>query len=339
MNSPPLSSRASQNKTFFPRLCLGLGGLVLATLVGCDDTGGQTTGQRTGAPASSVDLPTQWSNELGMHFARIPAGEFQHAGSTETTPPTRIGRAYLIASHEVTVGQFQSFVQSTGYLTDAETDEIRGGFGWTEGGIRQSEDFSWRETGFPQSPDHPVVNVSWNDAVAFARWLSEQDGHHYRLPTEAEWEHACRATAVSRFSLGDSYTQIAGHANIADNALKEILPSLKTDMQVSDNFAFTAPVRSLAPNDWGIHDMHGNVMEWCQDWWDTPSSLGGKLNPTGPESGSFKVVRGGGWSSPAIQATASTRLGLPPHLRDCTCGFRLVVELDITPSPASSKLP
>ena len=119
----------------------------------------------------------------------------------------RITKPFYLGNYEVTVGQFRQFVNATGYKTDAEKDAV-GGWGYTgveERPFKRDPQYTWRETGFSQSDDHPVVNVSWNDAVTFCEWLSRREKKNYRLPTEAQWEYACRAgrgrasiTATSR---------------------------------------------------------------------------------------------------------------------------------------------
>ena len=118
----------------------------------------------------------------------------------------RITKPFYLGVYEVTVGQFGKFVSDTGYKTDAERNkDFEGAFGFNAatGKFEQNKGYSWRQVGFPQGDDHPVVNVSHNDAVAFCAWLSRKEGQTYRLPTEAEWEYACRAGTTTRYYHGD----------------------------------------------------------------------------------------------------------------------------------------
>ena len=113
-----------------------------------------------------------------------------------------------------------------------------------------------------------MCNVSWDDAVAFCRWLSDEQGTTYRLPTEAEWEYACRAGSKTLFSTGDDPNSLQGATNLADTTLRQEEPSIKWAVDWEDGFAATAPVGSFMPNAFGLYDMHGNVWEWCQDMYD-----------------------------------------------------------------------
>jgi len=278
----------------------------------------------------SADLPETEMNSLGMtfHLMRPGHGPSTRLGETprKTSHSSSVAfRPFYVGIHEVTIAQFRTFVEATGYLTDAETDEIRGGLGLVNKVPTQDEPFSWRETGFSQSDQHPVVNVSWNDAQAFVEWLSEKEGRTYRLPTEAEWEFACRGGVYAQFSHGDDPEQLFLVANIADRSFAAEFPQMKGPTQSTDGYAFTAPVGTFAPNPYGLFDMHGNVSEWCSDWW-RPVESRDISNPSRPRNGSFKVYRGGSWLSYPWQATVSHRQFVSPSLRDYTIGFRVVLE-------------
>jgi formylglycine-generating enzyme required for sulfatase activity len=178
--------------------------------------------QQAAAKASGV--PVQTTNSIGVKLVLVPPGEFQ-MGSRESAEElakafkdygeapssvfkdeyplhrVRITKPFYLGTHEVTVGQFRHFVKDTGYKTDAEKGTLfAGAIGWK----RDTEDFernakySWQNAGFEQTEGHPVVNVSWNDALEFCKWLSGKEGKTYRLPTEAEWEYACRAGTTTR---------------------------------------------------------------------------------------------------------------------------------------------
>src|SRR5262249_5199138 len=132
----------------------------------------------------------------------------------------------------------------------------------------QDAKYNWRDPGFPQGDNHPVVNVSWNDANAFCRWLSRKDGKSYRLPTEAEWEYTCRASSESIYPNGDDPERLARIGNVADARAKARFSSWTT-IAADDGLVFAAPVGNYEPNAWGLYDMIGNVWEWCGDGYDS----------------------------------------------------------------------
>ena len=156
-------------------------------------------------------------------------------------------------------------------------------------------------------PDCPVESVSWNDAQAFIRKLNEMEGGAvYRLPTEAQWEYACRAGTMSRYCFGDDESRLAEYAWYDKNSGET-----------------THPVAILKPNDWGLYDMHGNVWEWCQDWHgEYPNHS--VSDPTGPENGAARVIRGGAWLYSAECCRTAYRYGDDPVNRYDDLGFRLV---------------
>ena len=160
--------------------------------------------------------------------------------------------------------------------------------------------------------NNPVEMVSWEDAVEFCRRLSELPaekaaGNVYRLPTEAEWEYACRAGTTTKFSFGDDESDFGEYGWYRENSGRT-----------------THPVGSKLPNAWGLYDMHGNVWEWCQDWYgDYPS--GSVTDPSGATSSSFRVLRGGGWDYSADGCRSAFRGRDLPSCRDYgRLGFRVV---------------
>jgi sulfatase modifying factor 1 len=312
-------------------------------------------------PACAADHSIE--NLLGMKFVLIPAGEFL-MGSDEspelltTVYPhiersrflklgdeapvhrVRITRAFYLEQHEVTVGQFRKFLEASSYRPESEADGT-GGYGYNpdydparsaRGDAFEGRDpkYSWRNTGFPQSDDHPVVNVSWNDAVAMAKWLSEKEVKRYRLPTEAEWEYAARAGTRTRYHSGDDPQSLLVVANIFDADAKRNWPKWEAyALAGHDGFAFTAPVGSFAPNAFGLYDMHGNVWEWCADWHDDDYYARSPLDdPRGPASGDVRVRRGGSWHTWPFYARSSYRNWNAPQTRYTLVGFRLVREAD-----------
>ena len=130
-----------------------------------------------------------------------------------------------------------------------------------------NEKYSWRNAGFEQTDEHPVVCMSWNDAVEFCKWLSRKEGKTYRLPTEAEWEYACRAGTTTRYYSGDDPETLAKVGNVADAAAKAKFPEWTWTIKASDGYVFTAPVGRFKPNAFGLYDMHGNAGQWCADWY------------------------------------------------------------------------
>src|SRR5208337_2281050 len=132
---------------------------------------------------------------------------------------------FYLGKYEVTVGQFRRFVEANSYRTEAERDG-KGGYGWDmkSGNFGQDARQNWRSPGFSQTEEHPVVNVSWNDAVAFCEWLRREDRQTYRLPTQAEWEYACRAGTTTRYWTGDDPESLAEAANVPNAFYIDYVP-------------------------------------------------------------------------------------------------------------------
>jgi formylglycine-generating enzyme required for sulfatase activity len=178
-----------------------------------------------------------------------------------------------------------------------------------------------------------VVNVSWNDAVKFCEWLSQKEKRTYRLPTEAEWEYACRAGTSTRYWSGDDDASLKGVANVADESLKAKLAANAPRCEGwDDGQPFTAPVGSFKPNRWGLYDMHGNVRQWCADWYDSSYYRSSpRQGPKGPAAGTRRVWRGGSWLTDARLCRSAYRFGDEPTFRHASFGFR--VALDAAPPP------
>lgn len=173
--------------------------------------------------------------------------------------------------------------------------------------------------------DLPVEQVSWNDAVAFCQKLSQKTGRKYRLPTEAAWEYACRAGTTTRFSFGDRYADLHKHGNYCDRSNTSDIPVQdKTNDDGSDK---TSAVSKYTANTWGLQDMHGNVWEWCNDWFgDYPR--GAVTDPKGPANGESRVARGGSWFDYPQSCRAAFRLDYSPVLRLNNVGFRVVLDFE-----------
>ncbi len=275
------------------------------------------------------------TNSLGMKLVLLPPGKFTMGSPVSQAQRTdfeeehevEITRPFWMGSCEVTVGQFRKFVADTGYKTTVEGGE-KGCFGWNAaaGKLEPGPKFSWKNPGWKQTDDCPAVNLSWNDAKAFCAWLSKKEGKTYRLPTEAEWEYACRAGSTSRYHSGDDPETLAEAANVVDASAKKTFPQWSS-IQGDDGFTFTAPVGSFKPNAFGLYDMHGNALEWCEDWFWYYNRGEGK-DPQGPPCGLLRVQRGGGWADFPWQCTSSRRTGFAPDNCCISSGFRVVVPVE-----------
>lgn len=289
------------------------------------------------APRKTAAQPTMEravTNSLGMKLSFVPAGMFMMGSDSSEVgrrqdegpqQPQWIGEAFFLGIHKVTVGQFRKFVEDSGYKTDAEKD---GKGGWTldtaAGQLEQKPACDWRDPGFPQVDDSPVVNVSWNDAIAFCAWLSRKEGLAYRLPTEKEWEYACRAGTSTPFWSGDR-NSLVGVANVADTSLRRKYAMASWATPWDDGHAFTAPVGQYRPNDFGLYDMHGNVWEWVQDEYDggypTTDSASGERSRNPAFKG--RVLRGGSWYNGIEDARSASRDWDTPDYRNFDTGFRI----------------
>jgi formylglycine-generating enzyme required for sulfatase activity len=244
---------------------------------------------------------------------------------------------YYLGVTTITRGQFRQFVEDADYKTEAEVNG-KGGHGYDalKRTVEQAARYSWRDPGFYQDDDHPVVNVSWNDAQAFCKWLSEKDGMKYRLPTEAEWEFACRAGTTTRFYFGNDDSDLGQFANVADKSLKakfdyanhkneeykRRITAWFDRVSWDDAYPFTAPVGQFKPNRFGLYDMLGNVWQWCGDWYGKyPTEA--VTDPRGPDTGSERVRRGGSWSSDPHVCRSANRFRAEPTFRSNLVGFRV----------------
>jgi formylglycine-generating enzyme len=294
------------------------------------------------------------TNSIGMKLTLIPAGEFM-MGSGESAEATaaffnkkygsavyvlkadcfrdehpqhqmRITKPFYLGIYHVTRGQFRQFVKNSGHKTDAEKGENPGAFGWdTEKNVYGfNKDYSWGKVGFGQTDEHPVVGVSWNDAVAFCEWLSRKEGKTYRLPTEAQWEYACRAGTKTRFYDGDDPVGLGMEGKPADATAKAKLPDW-TWRNASESYAYTAPVGKFKPNAFGLYGMHWNAWQWCADWYGADYYGKSPANdPTGPDAGNKRVLRGGPWGVGPELTRSASRYKLAPGIRTDSTGFRVI---------------
>jgi formylglycine-generating enzyme required for sulfatase activity len=287
-------------------------------------------------------------NTIGMELVLIPKGRFRMG-----SPEDEVGRwpnegpvhdveiraSFYMGACPVTIGQFRAFVKATNYKTAAEQDG-KGGQGYNKDTRRWNgykPEFSWHNTGWEQTDDHPVVNIAWQDAVKFCEWLSARERKHYRLPTEAEWEYACRGKTkpeakATRFWFGDDEAGLQSAANVMDQSLKAMLnENFARNMTFapwSDGCPFTNPVAvNKKTNPFGLHGMHGNVRQLCEDLWHknydgAPSDERAWLEGGEPNR---HVIRGGSWHHGPKGCRSATRSMIAGGQRSCSLGFRVVL--------------
>ena len=281
-----------------------------------------------------------------FEWASIPAGTFlmgspeSEAGRDEGEIQHKVTlNAFKMSKNKVTIGQFKAFVDATGYITDADknvygsslfevSDEykFKRGVNWKcdeKGNIRPEKEHNY-----------PVTHVSWNDAKAFADWMS------CRLPTEAEWEYACRAGTTTPFNTGNNLTTLQANYNgnrpYFNNTFDKFINWLSCNLGLRGNKPNSnnvigefrrkiMPVGSFAPNAWGLFDMHGNLDEWCNDFREN-YSLEAQTNPKGAASDRTKVVRGSGWYHGAVGCRSAYRMCGEPNTSWNGSGFRIACD-------------
>jgi formylglycine-generating enzyme required for sulfatase activity len=292
------------------------------------------------APAAPPkDLTLDLGGGVTMKLVLIPAGEFM-MGSRDTAEEVarkaglkakynyffkrehpqhrvRITKAFYMGIHEVTVAQYKQFVSETKYRTEAEAGD--GGYVLDPKKSRfvKKADANWRNPYLEQGDDHPVVLVSWNDCQRFVRWAAGKTGKKMRLPTEAEWEYACRAGTTTPFHTGETIsTDQANYngGNIYADGSKGIYRQK------------TTPVGSFTANSRGLYDMPGNIAEWCSDWCVGDFyQISPNSDPTGPTDGGNRALRGGGWSGNPVFCRSAYRGRVTPGFRYDFIGFRVVL--------------
>jgi len=261
-------------------------------------------------------------------WVRVPAGSFEmgcvdsdRECQQDEKPKRRVelSRSFWVNRAEVTVEAFRDFVLATGHRTSAESD------GWSRvfdgRSLVKQPGVSWRSPGFEQGPSHPVVHVSWYDASAYCDWAGG------RLLTEAEFEYLERGGGPpTTYPWGATGVPVAGgakQANVADESLRRIHPSLKAIAGYDDGYAFTAPAGTYAANGLGLVDVAGNAAEWCLDSYDPKYyTLSIDRDPPGPPFGLQRMIRGGSWLDDASNLRASYRVRDIPAYHDPLVGFR-----------------
>jgi formylglycine-generating enzyme required for sulfatase activity len=269
-------------------------------------------GLLTAAPVLNAEESSPVRLDLGggqsLELVPIKPGTFQQGspaneagrGGDETLREVTLTKPFLLGKSPVNRGQFARFVAETHYRTDAETGPS-GGFGWDGTKLSQRKEFTWRNPGFTQTDDHPVVMLTYRDAEAFLRWLSRKTGRTFALPSEAQWEYAARARAANGGG-GDSWN--LGNSGSATHAVGE------------------KPL-----NAWGLADMTGNVWEWCADWY-APYSADSISDPLQSDSTLSdkprRVLRGGSWLREKKFCRPAARYRNDPLSRNADNGFRVM---------------
>ena len=285
------------------------------------------------AGAAEPKLRIDLGGGVGLDLVLVRAGEFTQ-GSPEAEPgrapdevqrPVRITRDYYIARTTVTRGQWEQFVAETNHRSEAEIG-TSGGFGWDGNAMVQRKSFTWRSPGFPQTNDHPVCMVTFPDAEDFCKWLERKTKRKTTLPTEAQWEYACRAGSNTPWHTGstaDDCDRAAWHKGNSGNG--------------------TRPVDSKAPNNWGLA-IGGNVSEWCLDWY-APYQAGPVVDPRQDNPNLSdkprRVLRGGSWIRDAKNTRSAARYRVDPRSRNADIGFRVVCSAEVaaTPPPRPAAVP
>jgi formylglycine-generating enzyme required for sulfatase activity len=288
---------------------------------------GEAAPERTDVEWELTATEPAWRDpSTGMEFVYVEGGCFSMGDASgegfedEGPPHEACVSSFYMARHEVTVRQFAAFARATGYKTLAER---KGGCtGWNGKEFRRQKNLCWSSPGFPQDDSHPVTCVSHKDAEAFAAWLSRGSSHRFRLPTEAEWEFAATSRGKAR---GCSWGSGPPAGNVADESLAPVFPTWERWSGYDDGHRFTAPVGSYPPNELGIHDLTGNVWEWCGDWYDAEHYAHcRRQDPGGPASGEDRSLRGGSWFFGPGTWRVTYRYRLDPAERYDDDGFRLV---------------
>lgn len=270
-------------------------------------------GKRGASATKQPELPAATPAIMKMEFVLVPRGTFLMGSPADETGRSRdegpqhevrISKSFHMGKYEVKVSEFREFVKTTGYRTEAEVK----GWAWVRRGKKWERDpgLSWDNPGVSQDESHPVTCVSWNDAAEFAKWISRTTGRSHRLPTEAEWEYACRAGNRSAFGIGAGDGSLESHGWFFQNS-----------------GAKTHPVGRKRSNAFGLYDIHGNAREWCQDWYGEYAA-GSSVDPSGPSTGAKRVSRGGNWGAGSTDSRCADRKNSIPSDASARIGFRLV---------------
>ncbi len=266
--------------------------LLLFGMMGCGSGAPDAATVKKHMTPAQLALGDPVVNSVGMVLVPIPAGEFMMGspdwdrGAFDNEKPqhlVKITRPFYLSVYEVTQQQYEKVM-----------------------GVRP-----WQGKDYVQDgPDHPAVHVSWHDAVEFCRKLSEQEDVEYRLPTEPQWEYVCRAGTTTAYSFGDDASKLGQYAWYKKSA-----------WEIGERYAHR--VGQKLPNPWGLHDMHGNVWEWCQDRYARYGSEQAFSDRLGPAQGTSRVLHGGSFSADAQNARSARRISNDPGNRVYNNGFRV----------------
>ena len=244
-----------------------------------------------------LKVDVEITNSIGMKLRLIPPGEFMMGSpesemgryTDEKQHKVQITKAFYLGKYEVTQGEWKTLMDTQPWKGNVYVEE---------------------------GDDYAATHVSWNDAVDFCEKLTRKEGRTYRLPTEAEWEYACRGGKTTRFHFGNDDSDLGDYGwyggLVGDGNAK------------TEQYAHRVGLKKANP--FGLHDMHGNVWEWCSDWYDKKyyaSSL--TDDPQGPETGSDRSHRGGSWIIWAVHSRSASRNGLSPSRQNADLGFRLAL--------------
>jgi formylglycine-generating enzyme required for sulfatase activity len=243
-------------------------------------------------------------NSIDMKLVYIPAGSFMMGSSGSAA---QLAREYSLPEgqftdefpqHQVRISE--GFWMGQTEVTEGQYMSVMNALPWSGSAL------------VPEDVNNPAVCVNWEDAAAFCRKLSQQEGETYRLPSEAEWEYVCRAGTTTRFSFGDSGSSLGDYAWFHDN-------TCDVDQK------YPHPVMQKKPNPWGLYDMHGNAWEWCSDYYDEKYYYNSpSVDPNGLSSGERRSLRGGSWNYGEYGLRCSERSGGLPGNRYFVVGFRVV---------------
>jgi cyclase len=287
-----------------------------------------------------------WEAEFkdGHVLVYIPAGEFPMGSEEGLSNERPVHKVYLddywLGKYPVTVGQFRKFVADTNYVTDAEKG--KGSWQFWKGEWLVRLDGNWKNPYFEQGDDHPVVSVSWNDAIAYCTWLSKKTGLDFKIPTAAQWEKGARGTDERKFPWGNEKPD-GSKANYADiNFWHKYKDARQPDKNIDDGYTETSPVGSYqeGASPYGLQDMAGNVWEWCHDVYQTDYyTVSPYENPSGPpdtgKPDQERVNRGGGsWTDRSGNITpkgghnlrSAARTGDEQNSSDDHMGFRICLD-------------
>jgi len=286
------------------------------------------------APPATIDFKSIRDCAQCPELVAIPAGRFVMGVAPGEEDRERLAEpfrnrsepqrtvdvsGFLAGKYEVSRAQFEAFAAATGHAA-------RGCFVWRSAGFEYDAAKSWLDPGYAQQPSHPATCISWDDARAYVRWLSELTRNRYRLLSEAEWEYAARAsTSTPRFwdevtSASCAYSNAADRSSRAEIAAAADWPGFDCD----DGYAYTAPVGRFKPNGFGLHDMLGNVAEWTEDCWNaTYAEAPADARPRTSGDCFLRAVRGGSWEDGSVGLRAAYRVGSPRVIRVNTRGFRV----------------